>query len=96
MWFGDLDPASFGFMRSIEIVVMVVLGGSGSITGAILAAGVLTYLPEQLRFMAKWRMVIYSLLLIGMMLLRPEGLLGRREIRWTRRTLKPRQDGATA
>jgi len=82
---GNLAPASFGFMRSIEIVVIVVLGGSGSITGSILAAIVLTYLPEQLRFMRDWRMIIYSLVLILMMLLRPEGLLGRREIWWTRR-----------
>ena len=89
MWFSDLDPSGFGFMKSIEIVVMVVLGGSGSITGVILAAVVLTYLPEQLRFLHDWRMVIYSLLLIVMMLLRPEGLLGRRELWWTRRRLLP-------
>jgi hypothetical protein len=84
---GNLDPASFRFMRSIEIVVMVVLGGSGSVTGAILAAAVLTYLPEQLRAFAQWRMIFYSLLLIIMMLVRPRGLLGSREIWWTRRRL---------
>lgn len=82
---GSIVADSFGFMRSTEIVVMVVLGGSGSITGVILAAAVLTYLPEGLRFVRDWRMVIYSLLLIGMMLLRPQGLLGSREIWWTRR-----------
>jgi branched-chain amino acid transport system permease protein len=89
---GNLDPEGFRFMRSIEIVVMVVLGGSGSITGGIIAAIVLTYLPEGLRYVKEWtgedlRMVIYSVLLIAMMLLRPEGLLGRREIWWTRRRL---------
>jgi branched-chain amino acid transport system permease protein len=57
---------------------MVVLGGSGSIAGSILAAAVLTWLPEQLRFMEDWRLVIYALLLISMMLLRPQGLLGRK------------------
>lgn len=88
---GNVAPESFRFMRSIEIVVMVVLGGSGSITGAILAAIVLTWLPEQLRFSSEWRMVIYSLILIGMMLLRPEGLLGSREIWWSRRKLAPRR-----
>lgn len=82
---GNLAPESFRFMRSIEIVVMVVLGGSGSITGAVLAAAILTYLPEQLRFSSEYRMVIYSLVLILMMLLRPEGILGSREIWWTRR-----------
>lgn len=91
MWFGDLDPASFGFMRSIEVVVMVVLGGSGSISGSILAAAVLTYLPEQLREFKEWRLVVYSILLIVMMLVRPEGLLGRRELWWTRRVLKTRE-----
>jgi branched-chain amino acid transport system permease protein len=80
---------------------MVVLGGSGSITGAIIAAAVLTYLPEGLRYVKQLtgedlRMVIYSLLLILMMLLRPEGLLGKREVWWTRRrmptvTVAPRE-----
>jgi branched-chain amino acid transport system permease protein len=85
MWSQNLAPSSFNFMRSIEIVVMAVLGGSGSITGSILAAIVLTYLPEQLRVLDEWRMVIYSLLLIGMMLVRPEGLLGNREIWFVRK-----------
>jgi len=84
---GNLDPAAFGFVRSIEIVMMVVLGGSGSITGSILAAAVLTLLPEWLRALESWRLVIYALLLILMMLLRPEGLLGNRELWWTRRRL---------
>jgi branched-chain amino acid transport system permease protein len=87
MWVQNLDPSGFGFMRSIDYVVMVVLGGSGSVTGALLAAAVLTYLPEQLRAVKDWRMVIYSLLLILTMLLRPEGLLGRRELWWTRKRL---------
>ncbi len=84
-----IDPGSFNFMRSVEIVVMVVLGGSGSITGSILAATVLTWLPEQLRAFQNWRMIVYSLVLIIMMLVRPEGLLGRRELWWTRRRLAP-------
>ena len=85
---GNLAPESFRFMRSIEIVVMVVLGGSGSITGCILAAIVLTLAPELLRFFSEWRMVIYSLVLIITMLVRPEGLLGSREIWWTKRRQK--------
>lgn len=78
MWEGNLAPDSFNFVKSIEIVVMVVLGGSGSITGSIVAAALLTYLPEQLRFFDEWRLVIYALLLIVMMLVRPQGLWGRR------------------
>ena len=81
-----LDPSSFRFMKSIDIVVMVVLGGSGSVTGAIIAATVLTVLPEWLRFLAQYRLVIYSLLLIFMMLFRPEGLMGNRELFCVRRT----------
>jgi branched-chain amino acid transport system permease protein len=77
---GNLDPGDFNFVKSIVIVVMVVLGGSGSITGSVLAAILLTYLPEQLRAFEDWRLVIYALLLIVMMLVRPEGLLGNREL----------------
>jgi branched-chain amino acid transport system permease protein len=77
---GYLHTNSFGFLRSVEIVVMVVLGGLGSITGAVLAATILTVLPELLRFVAEYRMVIYSALLIALMLTRPSGLMGGREI----------------
>lgn len=142
----SIDPKSFTMQRSIEIVVMVTLGGLGSISGAILAAILLTILPELLRdppsawpwgfvvvgvvFIAlmiwDWRkflpslivcfglliiwqvlrlsaqrygvslpdlrMVIYSLMLVLMMLLRPQGLLGGREI-WPKRRA-PRRDAA--
>lgn len=96
-----IDPKTFGFMQSVLIVVMVVLGGSGSITGVILAAIVLTWLPEQLRSLQSlhvedWRMVIFSLLLIVMMLVRPEGLLGRREIWWTSKRGSANPPHATA
>jgi branched-chain amino acid transport system permease protein len=79
---GYIHTNSFTFLKSIEIVVMVVLGGAGSISGAILAAAALTVLPELLRFGAEYRMIIYSLLLIVMMLTRPTGLLGNRELTW--------------
>jgi|LFRM01.1.fsa_nt_gb branched-chain amino acid transport system permease protein len=75
-----IDPRSFTFQRSIEILVMVVLGGLGSITGSIIAAVVLTILPEALRGMAEYRMIVYALLLIGLMLVRPQGLFGTREL----------------
>ena len=82
-----LNPSMFTFIRSIEVVVMVVLGGMGSISGAIIAAIGLTFLLEQLRNVKDWlhlssdpRMVIYSLLLILLMLTRRQGILGRKEI----------------
>ncbi|MBQ4100479.1 MAG: branched-chain amino acid ABC transporter permease, partial [Oscillospiraceae bacterium] len=83
-YLGILGAKTFGFMRSIEIVVMVVLGGMGSFTGSILSAGVLTYLPEALRGFSEYRMVVYSLALILIMIFRPKGLMGRYEFSLTR------------
>ncbi len=73
-------PRTFTFVKSIEVVVMVVLGGLGSVTGSLLAAVVLTLALEGLREVQQYRMVMYSLLLIVLMLTRPAGLLGTREI----------------
>ena len=67
-------------MRSFEIVAFVVLGGLGSLTGAAIAAAVLTAAPEVLRGFGEWRMVLYSLLIIVTMIVRPQGLLGSREL----------------
>ena len=75
-----LHTNSFTFMRSIEIIVMVVLGGMGSISGSIASATLLTLLPEVLRGVGEYRMVIYSATLIVLMLTRPQGVLGDREI----------------
>jgi len=84
-----LNPTMFMFIKSFEVVAMVVLGGLGSISGSIIAATILAYLPEGLRFMSQYRMIIYSLMLIILMLTRPQGLLGRREL-WE--VLKRRKD----
>jgi branched-chain amino acid transport system permease protein len=70
----SIDPKGFDFMRSIEIVVMVILGGMGNTAGVIAAAVLLTLLPEWLRGFAQYRMVFYSLLLVVLMLTRPQGL----------------------
>ncbi len=69
-----ITPTGFDFTKSIEIVVMVILGGMGNTLGVILAAVLLTLLPELLRPIAEYRMVIYSTLLIALMLVRPQGL----------------------
>jgi branched-chain amino acid transport system permease protein len=81
-------PSSFGFVRSMEVVVMVVLGGLGSVSGSIVAAAVLTVALELLREFQQYRMVVYALLLVAMMLTRPQGLLGSRELweLWRRRS----------
>lgn len=69
-----LSPTGFDFMKSIDIVVMVILGGMGRTVGVIIAAILLTILPEVLRGFADYRMIIYSLLIIVLMLARPQGL----------------------
>jgi branched-chain amino acid transport system permease protein len=93
-----LNPQNLNFVKSIEIIVMIVLGGIGSTTGAVLGASILTVLPEALRTFDQQfpglRMVIYALLLVLLMIFRPQGLLGRREfgwawIRWPTRTRIP-------
>lgn len=75
-YLGSLYPSTFKFMKSIEILVMVVLGGMGSMLGSIISAVVLTALPELLRSFSDYRMVVYSLALVLMMLFRPKGLMG--------------------
>ena len=72
----SLVPNTFDFMKSIEILIMVVLGGMGSMLGSVLSASVLTILPEALREFADYRMVVYSVVLIAVMIFRPKGLLG--------------------
>jgi branched-chain amino acid transport system permease protein len=74
-----LTPDGFGFMQSITFVVMVILGGMGNTIGVIIAAVLLTLLPEFLRPVAEYRMIIYSLLLIVLMLTRPQGLFSFRK-----------------
>jgi branched-chain amino acid transport system permease protein len=69
-----LSPTGFDFLKSIDIVVMVILGGMGRTAGVIAAAVVLTVLPELLRGFAEYRMIIYSLLIIVLMMARPQGL----------------------
>ena len=149
MSIGAINATELGFQKSIDIIIMVVLGGLGSISGATLAAVLLTILPEMLRDppplwpfgvgllfvmltvqywrhqrhwpsliivaiatialeagrqiclardlnMADYRLIIYALLLILMMILRPQGLFGVREIwnAWHVRPLKPKRDTA--
>ena len=73
-----ITPSQFGFIKSIEIVVMVIVGGMGNTVGIVIAAILLTILPEALRGVAEYRMVIYSLMLIVIMISRPQGIFGKR------------------
>lgn len=76
-----ISASGFDFTKSIEIVVMVILGGMGNTLGVILAAILLTLLPEVLREFSDYRMIVYSLLLVVLMLVRPEGLFNFRRRR---------------
>ncbi len=72
-----ISADSFGFNESATVLSMIVLGGLGSIPGAIIGAILLTLAPEVLRSLADYRMLIYGLLLVILMRYRPQGLLGR-------------------
>ena len=71
-----INPSDFGFLKSVDILSMVVLGGLGSVPGTVIGASVLASAPEFLRFMAQYRMLVYGALLVFLMVFRPNGLLG--------------------
>lgn len=73
---GTLQHSDFTFLKSTEYVIMVVLGGMGSMTGSVVAAIILSVLPEALRAFSEYRMLVYSVLLVLMMIFRPIGLFG--------------------
>ena len=73
---GIIIPANFDFMTSINILMIVVLGGLGSMLGSVIAASVLTSLPFILQPLNEYRLIIYSLMLIIVMIFKPSGLMG--------------------
>lgn len=72
---GSVYPHSFNVFISINVVAIVIIGGMGSLPGVVIGAAVLMGLPELLREFAEYRMFVYGVALVVMMLLRPEGLL---------------------
>ena len=78
--FNFIDPKIFGFSKSIDILVIVVLGGLGSISGSIIAAILLGIITTYLQAFANIQMILYSLLLIIIMIFRPQGLMGSKEL----------------
>lgn len=75
-----MTPNTFSAEVSNNMLSAVVFGGMGSISGPVIASAILTAIPEVLRAVARWRLVIYGLLMVVVMLFRPEGLLGNREL----------------
>ncbi len=79
-FFYVIKPEYFGFLKSIDILVIVVLGGLGSISGSILAAILLALISTLLQSFADIRMVLYALMLVVIMIFRPQGLMGSKEV----------------
>jgi branched-chain amino acid transport system permease protein len=71
-----INPSDFGFLKSVDILSMVVLGGLGSVPGTVIGSSILASAPEFLRFMSQYRMLVYGALLVFLMVFRPNGLLG--------------------
>jgi branched-chain amino acid transport system permease protein len=79
-YFYVIKPEQFGFLKSIDILVIVVLGGLGSLSGSVIAAFLLAIISTLLQPFPGVRMILYALLLIVIMIFRPQGLLGKREL----------------
>ena len=79
-YFYFLKPDLFGFMQSINILVIVVLGGLGSVSGSIIAAVLLAIVSTLLQPFPEIRMILYSLVLVVLMVFRPQGIMGSREL----------------
>ncbi len=75
-----IQPTNFGFLKSFDILIYVVLGGLGSLSGSVIAAVLLTIISTFLQDYPETRMIMYSLVLVIVMLYRPQGLMGTREI----------------
>lgn len=97
-YWGYIQPTNFDFNKSIEYLTFVVFGGMGSLSGSIIAAIILTVLPELLRGFNEYRMIIYPLALILLMIFRPKGLLGSNELSLNifRKNLKKNNKGKEA
>src|SRR5574344_2317252 len=76
---GFVKPEQASFTKSIDYLIFVVLGGMGSTTGSVIAAFVLTYLQEFLRILKDYRLLIYPVILILVMIFRPQGFMGMKE-----------------
>ena len=81
---GFIQPDTFSFTKSSDYLVYLYAGGSGSLTGSVLGALLLTVLPEILRFLADWRIAVYAVILVVVMLYRSEGLCGGKEVPFLR------------
>ena len=90
-----IRPEDFRFDKSIDMIVMIIIGGLGSISGAVVGGIFVAVTLELMRDLQQYRLVLYALLLIVIMLVRPQGLLGNRELKlWSRKRARPNAEGA--
>jgi len=80
-----IEPEEFGFARSVMPFTFVVVGGIETFWGALVGAAVLTVLPEWLRFLKEWRLALYALAMLAVMIVRPQGLIDHRLLAAMRR-----------
>ena len=80
MYYGFITPNTFAATMSNDLLAAVVFGGMGSVTGPVIAGALLTALPEVLRAFSRWRLVLYGLAMVVIMLVKPEGLMGNKEL----------------
>ena len=80
-----IEPEEFGFARSVTPFTFVVVGGIETFWGALMGAAVLTLLPEWLRFLKEWRLALYGLVMLAVMIVRPQGLIDHRLVAAMRR-----------
>jgi branched-chain amino acid transport system permease protein len=80
-YIGFLQPKMFQLVKSTELTIIVIFGGLGSVTGSVIGAIVLTALPEFLRNVQEWRLVLYGATVVIIMITRPQGLMGGKEFR---------------
>ncbi|MEG1067627.1 MAG: branched-chain amino acid ABC transporter permease [Anaerovoracaceae bacterium] len=94
-YLGYIQPIMFQLLKSTELTIIVIFGGLGSITGSVVGTFILTFLPEIFRTFSQWRLVIYGLAVIIIMVARPQGVMGGKEInfRWLKKIINRRRGG---
>lgn len=93
-YLGYIQPIMFKMVKSTEMTIIVIFGGLGSVSGSVVGTILLTFLPEILRSFSEWRLVIYGVAVIVIMISRPQGLMGGKEIsfKWIEKLIKGRKD----
>jgi branched-chain amino acid transport system permease protein len=82
-----IEPEEFGFARSVMPFTFVVVGGLQTFWGSLVGAAVLTLLPEWLRFLKEWRLALYGVAMLAVMIVRPQGLVDHRLVEAVRRLI---------